>query len=168
MRTILTLAAALLLAACATRTDLAPAETVPLEQRERELARAMVRRDLAMLDELHAEEFDCAFVTYDGKTIPAIKKRAARSAVACTGLGHRLSRHDTSWQQRVEEFAPRVISIDSIDVQRENGTATVVMQHSYRNWVPGDAGMVRRSRVTDKWVLRDGQWRIVHRLSEAL
>ena len=168
MRSVL-VALAVVTAACASQTPVTQAP-VPLEERERLLSRAIVRSDRALRNDLLAEEFDCAFVTYDGKTINPHRNGGARSASACTGLGGAPSRA-TEWQFVADrEFAgPRVVEIDTIKVEHESGdTATVVMDQSYRNWFPGDAGMVRRARVTDKWVLRHGQWRIVHRLSQAL
>jgi hypothetical protein len=170
MRSAVLIAVALFAAACVSQIPTASSTgTLSLEERERQLSRSIVRSDVSLRNDLLAEEFDCAFVTDDGKTIHPNRK-GRRQPGTCTGFGGPAS-SATEWEFAADRElgGPRVAEIHSIQIEQHAGdAATVIMEQSYRNWFPGDAGMVRRARVTDKWVLRDGQWRIVHRLSQAL
>ena len=148
----------LALAGCASTTLPAVPTDAPLNERERLLTHALVHHDMATLNQLLTDDFTCEATSLRAEIAPGVKRRTL-----CTGYGH---------QRPGSQNGPdlsRSALIRSIEVQ-ENApdTATVVMEQSYFGWFPYDGSFERRSRVTDTWVRRAGDWRIAKRISEPL
>ena len=112
-----------------------------------------------------APDFSCTMLSKKGITSPS----GGRYHL-CTGMGHDLSRRAPRprWLVNAERATPRSAEIESIDVVLDNGTATAISTQVYRNWRPYDGSFVRRSRVIDTWVRRDGEWKLLHRATEPL
>ena len=146
----------LALAGCAGSTVSNVPSDAPLQERERLLTRALVNREVATLNQLLTDDFTCEAGDLRVRIAPSVKRRTL-----CTGYGH---------QRPGSENGPdlsRSALIRSIDVQESTpDTAIVVMEQSYFGWFPYDGAFERRSRVTDTWVKRDGEWRIAKRVSE--
>ena len=143
----------LALAGCA--ATMVPADA-PLPERERLLTRALVHKDVATLDQLLTDDFTCEAGNIRVSIAASVKRRTL-----CTGYGH---------QRPGAENGPdlsRSAVIRSLDVQEHSPeTATIVSEQSYFGWFPYDGTFERRSRVTDTWVKRGGEWRIAKRISE--
>ena len=157
---------AVLLVGC---TSIPPApsnvDAGPIIERERELTRALVKNRRFGVQEFLAPGFTCELNMQGKITVPL----GARGHL-CTGMGHdsgtRANR--ANWQIDGEHIVPRSAEIETIAVERHKGLATAVSIQRYRNWFPYDGATERRSRVTDTWLLNEGKWQLVHRLSEPL
>ena len=157
---------AMLLAGC---TSIPPVssnvEAGPIIERERELTRALVKNKRFAVREFLAPGFTCELNMQGKVTVPL-----GAGAHLCTGMGHdsvsRANRPD--WQIDGEQSVPRSAEIETIAVERHEGLATAVSIQRYRNWFPYDGATERRSRVTDTWLLNEGKWQLIHRLSEPL
>ena len=149
----------LALAGCtaATAPSTVPADS-PLSERERLLTHALVHHDIATLNQLLTDDFTCEAANLRAEIAPGVKRRTL-----CTGYGHQ-----RPGSQNGPDLSRSALT-RSIDVQESTpDTAVVVMEQSYFGWFPYDGSFERRSRVTDTWVKRDGEWRIAKRVSEPL
>lgn len=160
------------LAACASqpRADSAPrdsrAAVATVEAKERQLLRSLVLYNRAGSNDLLADDFTC---TVSGRYPFTLNPVQARYTV-CAGLGHEtLGRSELNEAIRIrEDRLPRIGGILSMNSSAENGAIVVVSTQEYQHWQPYDATFVRRSRLTDTWMLRDGDWRLVRRISDPL
>ena len=160
MRILIAASISLAAIACATQ----PLPTDDLERSEHQLTRAIVKGDHRELRRLMASDFTCT-VQGEGISFPEL-----RHPHACTGLGHRpgARRADLGIKEQADAPRRRSALIESLVIEKSGDTATVKSLQSYRQWVPYDFNFVRRARVTDTWVRRDGRWQILRRVSEPL
>lgn len=159
------------LSACASQQDsIAPPDRARaagiVEQRERDLVRALVRRDRAGVSSVLANDFTCSVT---GPNAFSLNRVAARFT-ACAGMGHDLSARASQMEtiQRLEDRGPRLAEITSMTSREENGAIVVVSTQVYQHWMPYDTTYERRSRLTDTWMQRGGEWQLVRRISEPL
>jgi hypothetical protein len=161
----------LLLTACASRDaalvsrqDARP--TAIVADGERQLTRALVRRNRAVINSYLAQDFTC---TVTGAHTFSLNATAARFT-ACAGMGHDMLAKATMPDPilALENRAPRVAEITDMQVKEEGEAIVVVLTQVYHHWMPYDGAFERRSRLTDTWVHRGGEWRIVKRISEPL
>jgi hypothetical protein len=139
------LALLLLAAACATAPPPVQTHEQAITAKERLLMRALARYDYGILNGLLSDDFTCSVVG-DELNLSLDRNRARFSL--CTGIGQR-----------------RTVEVLRMDITREADTAVVVSDQVYRRWVPYDGGFERRANVTDTWVRRDGDWRLLKRVS---
>jgi len=83
----------------------------------------------------------------------------------CTGIGQRPPAVRDEQIESLEKGLPRSVEVLRMEIKREADTAVVVSDQVYRRWVPYDGGFERRAKVTDTWVRRDGDWRLLKRVS---
>jgi hypothetical protein len=160
------------LSACAAQPPVAAAPrdaraaAAIVEAKERQLLQSLVRYNRAGANGILADDFTCTVTGNHPFTLGTVQARFS----VCTGLGHEtLGRTEPNEAIRVrEDRLPRVGEILSMSSSEENGAIVVVSTQSYQRWQPYDATFVRRSRLTDTWMLRDGDWRLVRRISDPL
>jgi len=144
------LALALLFSACASTQP--PARSVkPLtiadevKAMETTWARAMTMHDYEALDRILGEEFRLHFVDRPG----ALPREA--------------------WLANLENmtFGPVSMADQEVTMQGEN-VAVVRMRMTLVDWMWGENRIPPKNDLTDTWVLRDGRWQVVSRISEPL
>jgi Domain of unknown function (DUF4440) len=134
----------------------------PLAERERLLLQALVNAGPATLNHYLTDDFSCDVRgPKDIRLAPSVQR-----FTLCTGYGHQ--RPPGGGHDNRELDLRKSAIIRSMDVQEGTDRATVVMEQSYFGWVPYDGAFERRSRVTDTWVRRGGDWRIAKRVTEPL
>jgi hypothetical protein len=140
--------------------------TAIVEDNEREILRALVHKHHAGKKDLLAADFTCSVV---GSHPFTLNRTAARFSV-CAGMGHDLSARAEQSEvvQQFENRAPRVGEIVSMETTARDGAIVVVSTQAYQHWMPYDGPYERRSRLTDTWEVRDGEWQLVRRISEPL
>lgn len=140
--------------------------TAVVEAHERELLRALVRRDRAASSQYLASDFTCS-VTGEH---PFTLNRTAARFPACAGMGQDLSSRASLPEpvRTLEDRGPRLGEIVSMQSTESDGSIVVVSTQLYQRWVPYDGNAERRSRLTDTWMRRGGEWQLVRRISEPL
>lgn len=153
------MAALLLLAGCT--STIVPADA-PLPERERLLTRALVNRNVPTINRLLTDDFQC---TVQAERMMPLAPSVQRFTL-CAGYGHQ---RPTSSPDSTATDLTRHAEIRSLEVREESvDSALVVMEQSYFGWFPYDGPFERKSRVTDTWVRRGGEWRLAKRVSEPL
>lgn len=164
MRTLAALS--LLLAACASTPVVK--QTDDLQERERQLTRALVRYDRNALNQLLADDFTCEAITDDNKTIGFNTVNGRFSLCTAIGLPGPTIDHPEWMEDLDNSRGRRNAEVTAIDVQQQGDTATVQSVQIYRRWYPYDGSHERLARVTDTWQRREGSWRLTHRLSQPI
>lgn len=159
------------LSACAAQPPAAAphdsrAAIAAVEAKERQLLYSLVHHNRAGSNDLLANDFTCTVTGNHPFTLNPVQARFS----VCAGLGHEtLGRPELNEAIRVgEDRLPRIGEILTMHSSEENGAVVVVSTQEYQRWQPYDATFVRRSRLTDTWMLRDGDWRLVRRTSDPL
>lgn len=116
-----------------------------LMDREREWADAMSAHDFERLNDILAEEFRLSFVDFPGA----------------------LPREGWLANLRGMTFGPIDMKHSTITMHGEN-VATVRMRMTLQDWRFGDDLFPPDYDLTDIWVLRDGRWQVINRISEPL
>lgn len=158
--------ASLLLAACSSAGSGARTPVDAVELRERQLAMALADNRAGAVSLLVDRNFTCTIVGLQF----AIPQAAMRST-ACAGIGNRRPPVADSLEALLsaENALPRNASSSDVKVVSQTPDQIVVsLEQTYSRWFPYDAAYTRRSRLTDTWVQRDGQWRLLYRVSEPL
>ena len=139
------------------------AEVVRAEER---LTAAITQGRAGTVNLYLAKDFRCAVADHAWFTYDHVTARE----IACTGYGHdrRNEARHANWAYQFQNGAPRVATIDDVAVKLNERGATVVSLQTYTNWLPFSGPEPRRSRVTDKWLLENGKWRLIRRFSEPL
>jgi hypothetical protein len=156
------LALLLLAAACATAPPPVQTHEQAITAKERLLMRALARYDYGILNGLLSDDFTCSVVG-DELNLSLDRNRARFSL--CTGIGQRRTTVTDEQIESFEKGLPRSVEVLRMEITREADTAVVVSDQVYRRWVPYDGGFERRANVTDTWVRRDGDWRLLKRVS---
>ncbi|HEX6101303.1 MAG TPA: nuclear transport factor 2 family protein [Thermoanaerobaculia bacterium] len=157
--------------ACATQPRVSTARTdhdriKELIDREERLTLAIAQGKRAVVNDLLAKDFRCAVADHPWFRFDREPSRGA----ACTGFGHEWARETVrpEWLHAFQNQAPRVATIDDMAVKLTERGAVVVSLQTYTNWLPYSGPRPKRSRVTDHWILDDGEWRLAQRFSEPL
>lgn len=133
-------------------------------EREQQLTSALAQGRTAAVNDILAKEFRCAVQDHPWFTFDREPSRTS----ACTGFGHDHSKDvlRAEWLYLYQANAPRLASIDDVAVRLHERSATVVSVQSYSNWLPFSGPTPRRSRVIDKWIQEDGEWKLISRFSQ--
>lgn len=157
--------------ACATHHRAPAARTdreriAQLIDREQRLALALAQGKRAVVNSILAKDFRCAVEDHPWFTF----ERVPSPGTACTGFGHERRRDviRPEWIDAFHNGGPRIARIDDMAVKLSERGAVVVSLQSYTNWLPYSGPAPRRSRVTDHWIVEDGEWRLARRYSEPL
>ena len=159
----------LVIAACAT-TDRPPAAdpTRTIVEREQRLLTALAQQKRSVINNLLAPDFRCGvagseWFTYD---------REPSRSLACTGVrvihGPDPRAPRPRWLGTPPNQGPRWATIDTIEVKLGDQQAIVESTQTYSNWWPYSRMDSHRARVTDTWMLRNGEWKLHRRFSEPL
>lgn len=157
----------LLLLAVSASAQLSTSDTSMLVERERDLTRALARRQQAAVNELVAEDFSCRVM--GGKPF-TLRTPSARFSL-CTAMGNDLSRRfdRTAAVEKAEKAIPRTATIESIRVESTDDiTAVVLSTQTYVNWFPYDGSFQRRAEVRDTWTQQRGRWLLKERITTPL
>lgn len=152
------------LLACASSGSGTAADAVEL--RERQLASALADNRSGAVSLLVDRDFSCTIVGLQFAIPPA-----AMRSTACAGIGHRRPPVADTLEALLsaDNAFPRTASSSDVKVVSQSADQLVVtLEQSYSRWFPYDAAYMRRSRLTDTWMLRGGQWRLIDRVSEPL
>lgn len=115
-------------------------------ERESEWAEAMRAHDTATLDGVLAQEFRLSFVD-------------------TPGAPPQITREEWLENLSVMTFGPVTMSDQRVTMQGEN-VATVRMRMVLEEWTVPGGTLPPVYDLTDTWVLREGRWQVVSRISE--
>lgn len=139
------LALALAVVAAPVAPDPAVAELTLLEQQWGE---AFVKRDFGFIERIVAPEYRLVVAHPDGSI--AITRRQ-------------------EWMKNSRDWTHQAFAIEVVDINRSGDTAIVSAQGLWTvTRPPATKAQALRFFVTDTWVRRHGQWRVVHRYSHRL
>lgn len=158
--------------ACATTSDSPAAAKTDRDRirqlidREERLTSAVAQGKYAVVNGFLAKDFRCAVADHPWFRFD----REPSRGMACTGFGHDWSRDPIQpvWVNAFHNQAPRIARIDDMAVKLNDRGAVVVSLQSYTNWLAYSGPAPKRSRVTDQWIIEEGEWRLARRYSEPL